>query len=231
MRAARYRQAMESGARAARIYPRYPRYPQAVCTFNGNNFMTAISPWPRRSSGNGGEPSQPQPQPSGLASHQAESSGAKGGAADEAAARRTMAGLPFSGCERGRLREAPKWFPGGLRARGKPQRGTGPSGPMNPPAESGISVSALPPVEPWASARGSSGQDRASARGLRNRRTQGFGSWTARQNRGFGRGSCRMRNRGFRRGTARAGSGTQVPNLPSGEPSGLRPCRGARGET
>jgi len=110
MRAARCRQAMESGAQGAWIYPRYPRYPQAVCPFNGNIFVTAISPWPRRSSGNGGEPSQPQPRPSGIASHQAQGGEAEGRAADEAAARRTMAGLPFSGCESGRLREAPIGF-------------------------------------------------------------------------------------------------------------------------
>jgi len=175
MRAARCRQAMESGARAPRMYPRYPRYPQAVCPFNGNNFMTAISPWPRRSSGNGGEPSQPQPQPSGFASHQAESSGAKGGAADEAAARRTMAGLPFSGCESGRLRKAPKRFPGGLRARGRPAGRT-----------PGLRVQDL------------SGGKRDFGSRAATGGTWGFGLWILRAGPGFGPGAAKPADPGLR---------------------------------
>jgi hypothetical protein len=59
-----------------------------------------------------------------------------------------MAGLPFSGCESGRLRKAPKRFPVGLRARGRPSDGKRIFGFVTRPAESGASVGASPPVEP-----------------------------------------------------------------------------------
>jgi len=41
MRAARCRQAMESGVAGGRIYPRYPRYPQVKCSWIGADFVTA----------------------------------------------------------------------------------------------------------------------------------------------------------------------------------------------
>ena len=65
--------------------------------------------WPRRSSGNGGKPSQPQPRRTlgGTSSDGKPRAEADGRAADEAAAMRTRTGLPFSGCDGGRLREAP----------------------------------------------------------------------------------------------------------------------------
>ena len=65
--------------------------------------------WPRRSSGNGGKPSQPQPKRTlgGTSSDGKPGAEADGRAADEAAAMRTRTGLPFSGCDGGRLREAP----------------------------------------------------------------------------------------------------------------------------
>lgn len=231
MRAARCRQAMESAPPGAWIYPRYPRYPQANWSWIGPGFVTARSTWPRRSSGNGGEPSQPRPEPSGLASHQARSGEAKGRAADEAAARRKLRACPLADAKAacfvkrpsisrrpsGR-REVERAGPRDLRVQGLSggKRDLGRRAATGGP--SGFGPRIFRAVKGFGPA-------------LRNRRTQGFGSGTARQNRGFGRGSCRERNRGFGRGTAGAGSGTQVPNLPSGEPPGLRPCRGARGET
>ena len=72
---------------------------------------------------------------------------AKGRAADEAAARRTMAGLPFSGCESGRLRKAPTVS---RRPSGTWETGPGRTPDLRVqdlPGGSGISVSAPPPAE------------------------------------------------------------------------------------
>ena len=49
-----------------------------------------------------------------------------------------------------------------------------------------------------------------------------------RRNRGFGRGSCRTRLQRLRPAKPPGqGRGTRVPNPPSGEPPGLRPCAGS----
>ena len=80
---------------------------------------------------------------------------------------------------------------------------------------------------------GGVGQDRVSARELRTRHGPRASAHDhVRRNRGFGRGSCRTRIRELRfLKSPRQGRGTHVPNPPSGEPSGLRPCRGATGDT
>jgi hypothetical protein len=85
----------------------------------------------------------------------------QGRAADEAAARRTMTGLPFSGCESGRLREAPtrNQEPSGWRNRIRWDTGPSGSGPAR--AESGTSVCAPPPAEKGF------GPDRSGRTGLR----------------------------------------------------------------
>ena len=139
-----------------------------------------------------------------------------------------MAGLPFSGCESGRLREAPSGAQslsgGGNRKGGTPDFGPGPArrkaGPRSARchrrngsfgfrlcrAGPGFGPGAAKPAGP-----------RTSVHGL-VRRNQGFGSRIPPE-----RGPKASAG-----GPARTGSGTRVPNLPSGEPPGLRPCRGAR---
>jgi hypothetical protein len=89
-------------------YARYPCYPQADSAWNAPAFVTAM--------GRGRDdlpatedslPSHSPGQDRAGCLRAARRIEADGRAADEAAARRTMAGLPFSGCESGRLREAP----------------------------------------------------------------------------------------------------------------------------
>src|SRR6187399_3742797 len=80
--------------------------------------------------------------------------------------------------------------------------GTTDFGPDSCPAESGTQVGALPPAETGLRPR-TFGQDRASARELRNRQAQDASPWTARQARGFGqRQTCGTRNRCFGGGSA-----------------------------
>jgi hypothetical protein len=68
------------------------------------------------------------------------------------------------------------------------------------------------------------GQDRASARELRTGRPRAQVHGLPGRPRGFGRGiSCRRRFRASAPGLSAAGAGTPVPDLPSGEPPGLRP--------
>jgi len=96
------------GRKRARFYPRNPHYPQAESAFPRPRIVTA--------SGRGRdelpatEDRLPSHSRSGCPAGRFRAEGrteAQGRAADEAAARRTMTGLPFSGCESGRLREAP----------------------------------------------------------------------------------------------------------------------------
>jgi hypothetical protein len=100
-------------------------------------------------------------------------------------------GLALSKCESGRLRKAPT-------------RNQGPSGRRNrtdrtPDFGSGLvrRKAGLRLTRRHRKGRDfgslSVGQDRVSARELRSGGTQDFGPWTARQNQGFGRGSCRKR--------------------------------------
>jgi hypothetical protein len=98
------------------------------------------------------------------------------------------------------------------------------------PAESGTQVGALPPVRKELRFREASGRT-----GLRP------GSCEAADQRRKSkacRAGLRLRPKlpaggepELRLRLADGGTGTPVPALPSGEPSGLRPCRGARGET
>ena len=93
--------------RSLATYARYPRYPQADSAWTDSDSMTA-SGCGRDDLPATGE-SLPSHSPGGclIPSSDWRSAEADGRAADEAAAMRTMAGLPFSGCESGRLREAP----------------------------------------------------------------------------------------------------------------------------
>ena len=139
-----------------------------------------------------------------------------------------MAGLPFSGCERGRLREAP------IRTKGPWASGTEQGGRPDlriedsPGRKAGFRSAlrhrwniGLRPGDP-------PGRTGLRPGGCEERRTQRFGAWTARRNRGFGRGSGLFRDRGFGRVTGKTGSGTRVPNPPAGEPPGLRPWSGSQ---
>jgi hypothetical protein len=191
-------------------------------------FRDSFRMWPRRSFGNEREPSQPQPEHEArpAASGRRGRRKANGRAADEAAARRTMAGLPFSGCESGRLREAPIGTES-LRARGTDQAGHRTFGFRTSPAESGISVSASPPAETGF------GPDRSGRTGFRP-------------------GSCETADPGFRSMDCQAdprprprippvaeprasalrnregGERNASSKPPSGEPPGLRPWSGSQ---
>lgn len=212
----------------ARTYSRYPRYPQAESAWPGRFFVTASGCG--RDDLSETKESLPSHSRSGCPAGRLRAAGqaeAKGRAADEAAARRTMAGLPFSGCESGRLREAPIGTES-LRARGTGQAGHRTFGSRTSPAASGISISASPPAEKGF------GLDRSGRTGFRPGSCEmadpGFRSMDARRTRGFGRGSRRLRNRGLRLyGTAKAGSGTRVPNRQAANRQGFGPGRGAGG--
>jgi len=79
---------------------------------------------------------------------------------------------------------------------------------------------------------GSAGQDRVSARELRNRRNPGFRSMDCQAEPGLRPGILpEAWSRASAGDDARGGRRTSVRNPPSGEPPGLRPCRGASGET
>jgi hypothetical protein len=167
---------------------------------------------------------------------------ADGRAAEEAAAMRTRTGLPFSVCGGGRLRKAPNrnrlsfgmaWNrlrTNGLRACGTDQAGHRIFGSRTSPAESGVFGPARCHRLRRNFGSGGVGQDRVSARELRTRHGPRASAHDhVRRNQGFGRGSCRTRCRGLRSMTKPGqGSGTQVPNPPSGEPPGLRPCAGSQ---
>ena len=149
MRPARLGQAMASARTGRGFYPRYPRYPQVESAFAGAGIMTAS----RRGRDDPSETTEslPSHSRSGCPAGRLRAAGqvrSKGRAADEAAARRTMTGLPFSECESGRLREAPIFGTERLRAGGTGAGGTANLRVQRPAqAESGISVSASPPVE------------------------------------------------------------------------------------
>ena len=74
-----------------------------------------------------------------------------------------MAGLPFSGCESGRLREAPNGFPAAFGHVGDRQAGHRTFGFRTCPAVAGLRSAHCQPVDRGASASRSLGQDRASA--------------------------------------------------------------------
>jgi hypothetical protein len=148
---------------------------------------------------------------------------ADGRAADEAAARRTMTGLPFSECGSGRLRKAPT-------------RNQRPSGSRNRTGRTpDLRVQDQPGRRRDFGSRAATGEEGASAPDMSGRtgfrpgsceaaRTQGASPWTCQAEE-----KLRLRippdaePEASAEGTARVGRGTSVPNSPSGEPPGLRP--------
>jgi hypothetical protein len=194
MRAWRAGQAVRSFGRACRAradrvrnrprdgpasYARYPRYPQAESAWCDSESVTA--------SGRGrddlpatGE-SLPSHSPGGrlVPSSDWRPAEADGRAADEAAAMRTRTGLPFSGCDGGRLREAPIRNRDHLRVRTEPapdqrssdrrngQAGHRIFGSRTSPAESDVFGQARCHRLRRSFGSGGVGQDRASARELR----------------------------------------------------------------
>jgi len=176
-----------------------------------SGFRDSKRVWPRRSSGNGGKPSQPRPKRSPVPSHQAGKDEAKGRAADEAAARRKLRACPLADAKAACFVKRPKGFPAGLRAGGKPGGGTpdlrvqDPSGgkrDFGPRAATG---------GPWGFGSGILRAGPGFGPGAAKQANPGLRLMDARRNRGFGSGSCRTRNRGFGPRTAKAGTGTQVP--------------------
>lgn len=201
MRAARLGQAMESGAKGARIYPRYPRYPQAESAFIALRFMTA--------SGGGRddlpatEESLPSHSPSRTAFRLTTGSGeAKGRAADEAAARRKLRACPLADAKAACFVKRPSVSRRPSGTWETVRRDTGPSG---------------------------SGPARRKA-GLRSTRrtggTGGFGPWIFRAGPGFGPGAAKPADPGFRSMDARRnrgfGRGSRRTRLPRLRPSGHR---------
>ena len=216
--------------RTGATYARYPRYPQAESAWCDSFFMTASGC---------GRDDLPATEES-LPSHSP--SGCPAGRLRAAGGRKRKAGRLTKPPPGGRGRACPSADakaagfvkrprnPGGLRARGnRTRRDTGPSG--SGPA-----------------------RRKAGLRSARRHRRRGASAPYLRAGPGFGPGAANRqdpglrsmdlpggteasakdpagRDRGFGFGNAEAGRGTQVPNLPSGEPPGLRPCRGARGET
>ena len=103
-----------------RTYAHYPRYPQAESAWSDSVSMTASIRG--RDDPPATEESLPSHSPGGCLARSSDLrlAEADGRAADEAAAMRTMAGLPFSGCDGGRLREAPIRNRDHLRVRPEP---------------------------------------------------------------------------------------------------------------
>ena len=101
------RRAPKRGRDEARSYARYPRYPQAESAWCDSESVTASRCG--RDDLPATEESLPSHSPGGrlVPSSDWRPAEADGRAADEAAAMRTRTGLPFSGCDGGRLREAP----------------------------------------------------------------------------------------------------------------------------
>jgi len=256
MRAARAGQAARACARSLRgragrarkpafcrapTYAHYPRYPQAESAWCDSDSVTASGCG--RDDLPATEESLPSHSPGGCLTPSSDwrSAEADGRAADEAAAMRTRTGLPFSGCDGGRLRTAPigtgtafghgwnRHRTTGLRAGGTDRRDTGSHDP-GPARRKAMSSDKRAATGAKGLRLRRVGQDRVSARELRTRhgpRASAHGH--VRRNRGFGRGSCRTRFRGLRSmKTPGSGRGTRVPNPPSGEPPGLRPCAGSQ---
>src|ERR1051325_11020138 len=166
------------GAKTGRFLPPLSSLSTGGFRLDRWGFRDSKRVWPRRSSGNGGKPSQPRPKRSQILSHQAGTGEAKGRAADEAAARRKLRACPLADAKAACFVKRPKGFQPAFGQAGNLEARHRTFGSRTRPAESGTSVRAPPPVDLRASARDSPGQDRASARELRKRRTQGFGSWT-----------------------------------------------------
>src|ERR1700710_2560312 len=197
-----------SGLAAGREFPPLSSLSTSGFHLDRLTFHDSFHLWPRRSPGNGGKPSQPQPEPKpGRRFRAARRVEAKGRAADEAAVQAEAAGLSLSGCESGRLRKARTVSRRPSGTRETTRRDTGPSGSGPARRKAGLRFRRR---HRKGRSFGSvlAGQDRVSARELRNRRAQDFGPWPSGGTRGFGRGSRHHRNRSFGRGTAMGGSGT-----------------------
>lgn len=153
--------------------------------------------WPRRSPGNGGKPSQPQPEPKqGRPPSGGKARGGGGRAADEAAARRKLRACPLADAKAAGFVKRPQ-VSTGLRARRNHRPDTGPSGPGPARRRAGLRSFAPPPAE----------------KALRRR--------TCRAGPGFP-GSCETGDPGFRSGTARRNPRLRPRIPPSPEPK-LRP--------
>ena len=214
-------------------YARYPHYPQVESAWSDSETVTA-SGCGRDDPPATGE-SLPSHSPGGNLAGRLRAIGqaeADGRAADEAAARRTMAGLPSSGCESGMLRKRPSGSPNAFGREGKPSEPGRPSGTLGtgtgpkafgaaertggtpdlriedqPGRKRGFRASALPPAR-----KGLRFRKRSGRTGLRPGSCEpgvdpGLRLMAMpRRNQGFGRGSCRTRFRGLRpmkTGTAR----------------------------
>ncbi len=174
------------GRSGATSYARYPHYPQAESAWSDSVSVTASIRG--RDDPPATEESLPSHSPGGCLARSSDLrlAEADGRAADEAAAMRTMAGLPFSGCDGGRLREAPIRNRNGPRARPEPapdqrssdrrngQAGHRIFGSRTSPAESEVFEQARCHRLRRSFGSGGVGQDRVSARELRTRRNPGL---------------------------------------------------------
>jgi hypothetical protein len=234
--AARLRPIRISGRRIGRahrlgLYARNPHYPQAESAWPDSRFVTASDSWPRRSTGNGGEPSGHSPSEAGLFVP-------PGDEVHEAEAGRLTKPPPCGCCglalERMRKRQASSSarVPVDLRVRqDRNRRGRKTSVRKPRPAESEAKAGAPPPAEGGLRPIGRRAGPGFAARELRNGGTGTSVRGPSGRPRGFGRGFLPERNRASARGPRRQEPEfARISELPSGEPPGLRPRRGARGE-
>jgi hypothetical protein len=245
MRAARRGQAppwppgtrRSGGFREPPTYTRYPHYPQVDSPFIARIFVTL---WLRgRDDLPATGDSLPSHSPSGNRADRLRAAGrtdAEGRAADEAAARRKLRACPLANAKAACFVKRPR-NPGGLRARGGPIRNREPSGLRN--RKGGTPDFGPGPVRRKAGLRPTRRHRRRRSFGFIVLRAgpeaSAFGSCETAGTQGFGRWTCQaepgLRPRIPRRaepkasagGTAKAGRRISVPNLPSGEPPGLRP--------
>jgi hypothetical protein len=134
--------------------------------------------WPRRSPGNGGKP--PSHSLSGSRAGRLRAAGraeAKGRAADEAAARRKLRACPLADAKAAGFVKRPSVSRRPSGTWETIRRDTGPSGSGPARRKAGLR-STRRHRRGRSFGSGFAGQDRASARELRNRRTQDLGPWT-----------------------------------------------------
>ena len=202
-------------------YARYPRYPQPESPWSESVSMTASDPWPRRSTGNGRKPSKPQPErkPPHCPTRRG-GAGAKARAADEAAAMRKLRACPLADARVAGFVKRPRVS----RPSGSEPKRQGWASAHHLSGRSETQVGALPPAK-------------TGLRPFHCRAGLGFGPGAAKpagprtpsldlpgRAEGFGRKlSCRRQSRASATGLPMVGAGTSVPELPSGEPPGLRP--------
>ena len=235
MRAARRGQALPSRARRRprgaafrriarrRTYARYPRYPQVDSAFTRPDFMTATG-CGRDSLPETGD-RLPSHSPSGNRAGRlraARRMEAEGRAADEAAARRKLRACPLANAKAAGFVKRP---PGteSLRAGGTGQAGHRTSVQDLSDGKRDFGQRAVTGGE-GASAFCPSGRTGFRPGSCEAAGTQDFGPWTCQaEPRLRPRIPLNAEPKASARGTADAGRGTSVPNLPSGEPPGLRP--------